>query len=182
LKPETSETNRITVSGRTELINGGYSLNAYKSKISNLISSAAGTYIYYNADGDTNISGIEGNINSKLGEQLFSDFGFVTTHKKTSDNKKNILLPRYSISGSLNYIFNKDFNLNTNLNYSEGSYDTSSVELPSYIVVGVKANYKINKNSKFNLSVVNVFDEDYVVNRGYNTSGRAVYLGFNSEF
>lgn len=182
LKPETSETNRITVSGRTELINGGYSLNAYKSKISNLISSAAGTYIYYNADGDTNISGIEGNINSKLGEQLFLDFGFVTTHKKTSDNKKNILLPRYSISGSLNYIFNKDFNLNTNLNYSEGSYDTSSVELPSYIIVGVKANYKINKNSKFNLSVVNVFDEDYVVNRGYNTSGRAVYLGFNSEF
>ena len=28
--------------------------------------------IYYNADGDTNISGIEGNINSKLGEKLFS--------------------------------------------------------------------------------------------------------------
>ena len=66
------------------------------------------------AEGDTNISGIEGNINSKLGEKLFSNFGFATTHKKTSDNKKNILLPRYSISGSLNYIFNKDFNLNTN--------------------------------------------------------------------
>ena len=182
LTPETTDTKRITVSGKTELINGGYSLNAYKSKISNLIASAAGTFIFYNADGDTNISGIEGNINSKLGEKLFSNFGFVTTHKKTSDNKKNTLLPRYSISGSLNYIFNKDFNLNTNFNYSEGSYDTSSVELPSYTTVGVKANYKINENYKFNLSVVNIFDEDYVVNRGYNTSDRALYLGFKSEF
>ena len=182
LTPETTETKRITVSGKTELINGGYSLNAYKSKISNLIASAAGTFIYYNADGDTNISGIEGNVNSKLGEKLFSNFGFVTTHKKTSDNKKNTLLPRYSISGSLNYNFNKDFNLNTNFNYSEGSYDTSGVELPSYTTVGVKANYKINENYKFNLSVVNIFDEDYVVNRGYNTSGRALYLGFKSEF
>ncbi len=182
LTPETTETKRITISGKTELINGGYSLNAYKSKISNLIASAAGTFIYYNADGDTNISGIEGNVNSQLGEKLFSNFGFVTTHKKTSDNKKNILLPRYSISGSLNYIFNKDFNLNTNFNYSEGSYDTSSVELPSYTTVGFKANYKINQNYKFNLSVVNIFDEDYVVNRGYNTSGRALYLGFKSEF
>lgn len=182
LTPETTETKRITVSGETELINGGYSLNAYKSKISNLIASAAGTFIYYNADGDTNISGIEGNLNSKLEEKLFSNLGFVTIHKKTSDNKKNILLPRYSISGSLNYVINKDFNLNTNLNYSEGSYDTNSVELPSYVVVGLKANYKINKNSKFNLSVVNIFDEDYVVNRGYNTSGRALYLGFKTEF
>ena len=182
LTPETTETKRITVSGKTEIINGGYSLNAYKSKISNLISSAAGTYIYYNANGDTNISGIEGNVNSKLGEHLFSNFGFVTTHKKTSDNKKNILLPRYSISGSLNYIFNKDLNLNTNLNYSEGSYDTSSVKLPSYLIVGLKANYKINNKTKFNLSVVNIFDEDYVVNRGYNTSGRALYVGFESEF
>ena len=182
LTPETTETKRITISGKTKIINGGYSLNAYKSKISNLIASASGTYIYYNADGDTNISGIEGNINSKLGEKLFSNFGFVTTHKKTSDNKKNILLPRYSISGSLNYIFNKDFNLNTNLSYSEGAYDTSKVELPSYTIVGLKANYKINNKTKFNLSVVNVFDEDYVVNRGYNTSGRALYLGFKSEF
>ena len=92
------------------------------------------------------------------------------------------LIPRYSISGSLNYILNKNFNLNTNINYSEGSYDTNSVELPSYVIFGVKANYKINNNSKVNLSVVNVFDEDYVVNRGYNTSGRAIYLGFKSEF
>ena len=182
LTPETTETERITISGKTKIINGGYSLNAYKSKISNLIASASGTYIYYNADGDTNISGIEGNINSKLGEKLFSNFGFVTTHKKTSDNKKNQLLPRYSLSGSLNYIFNKDFNLNTNFSYSEGSYDTSNVELPSYTLVGLKANYKINNKTKFNLSVVNIFDEDYVVNRGYNTSGRALYLGFKSEF
>ena len=183
LTPETTETKRITISGKTKIINGGYSLNAYKSKISNLIASDSNSnYIYYNADGDTNISGIEGNINSKLGDKLFSNFGFVTTHKKTSNNKKNQLLPRYSLSGSLNYDFNKNYNLSTNLNYSEGSYDTSNVELPSYTVVGLKANYKINNKTKLNLSVVNIFDEDYVVNRGYNTSGRALYLGFKLEF
>ena len=183
LTPETTETKRITISGKTKIINGGYSLNAYKSKISNLIASDSNSnYIYYNADGDTNISGIEANINSKLGDNLFSNFGFVTTHKKTSNNKKNQLLPRYSLSGSLNYDFNKNYNLSTNLNYSEGSYDTSNVELPSYTVVGLKANYKINKKTKLNLSVVNIFDEDYVVNRGYNNSSRALYLGFKLEF
>ena len=182
LTPETTETKRITISGKTKFINGGYSLNAYKSKISNLIAAASGTYIYYNADGDTNISGVEGNIYTKLGDKLISNFGFVTTHKKTSDDKKNILLPRYSMLGSLNYIYNKDLNLITNLSYAEGSYDTSKVELPSYTLVGLKANYKINNKSKFNLSVVNIFDEDYVVNRGYNTSGRALYLGVKSEF
>ncbi|MDA0765039.1 MAG: TonB-dependent receptor, partial [Proteobacteria bacterium] len=61
-------------------------------------------------------------------------------------------------------------------------YDTSKVELPSYTLVGLKANYKINNKTKFNLSVVNVFEEDYVVNRNYNTSGRAVYLGFKTDF
>ena len=182
LTPETTETNRISISGKSKILNAGYSLNAYKSKISNLIASASGTYIYYNANGETNISGIEGNINSQLGKKLFSNFGFATTHKKTSDNKKNQLLPRYSLSGSLNYIIDENFNLNTNLTYSEGSYDTSKVELPSYTLVGLKGNFKINNKSQFNLSVVNIFDEDYVVNRGYNTSGRALYLGFKSEF
>jgi len=46
----------------------------------------------------------------------------------------------------------------------------------------LKGNFKINNKSQFNLSVVNIFDEDYDVNRGYNTSGRALYLGFKSEF
>tara|TARA_B100001093_G_C26805335_1_gene1005222 strand:- start:161 stop:1960 length:1800 start_codon:yes stop_codon:yes gene_type:complete len=182
LTPETTETKRISISGKTKIINGGYSLNAYKSKISNLIAADSGTYIYYNADGDTNISGIEANIDTKLGDRLFSNLGFVTTHKKTSDDKKNILLPRYSMSGSLNYILNKNFNLVTNLSYAEGSYDTSKVELPSYTLVSLKANYKINNKTKFNLSVVNIFDEDYVVNRGYNTSGRSLFLGVKSEF
>ena len=182
LTPETTETKRISISGKTKIINGGYSLNAYKSKISNLIAADSGTYIYYNANGDTNISGIEANIDTKLGDRLFSNFGFVTTHKKTSDDKKNILLPRYSMSGSLNYILNKNFNLVTNLSYAEGSYDTSKVELPSYTLVSLKANYKINNKTKFNLSVVNIFDEDYVVNRGYNTSGRSLFLGVKSEF
>jgi vitamin B12 transporter len=182
LTPETTETRRVTVSGKTKIINGGYSLNVYESKISNLISSDPNTYVYYNTDGDTNISGLESNIKSKLRDNLYSSFGFVTIHKKTSDNRKNILLPRYSISGSLNYILNNDFNLNTNLNYYEGSYDTNNVELPSYFLVGLKANYKINNKTKFNLSVVNIFDEDYVVNRDYNTSGRALYLGFESKF
>ena len=182
LTPETTETRRVTVSGKTKIINGGYSLNVYESKISNLISSDPNTYVYYNTDGDTNISGLESNIKSKLRDNLYSSFGFVTIYKKTSDNRKNILLPRYSISGSLNYILNNDFNLNTNLNYYEGSYDTNNVELPSYFLVGLKANYKINNKTKFNLSVVNIFDEDYVVNRDYNTSGRALYLGFESKF
>ena len=182
LTPETTETKRISISGKTKIINGGYSLNAYKSKISNLIAADSGTYIYYNANGDTNISGIEANIDTKLGDRLFSNLGFVTTHKKTSDDKKNILLPRYSMSGSLNYILNKNFNLVTNLSYAEGSYDTSKVELPSYTLVSLKANYKINNKTKFNLSVVNIFDEDYVVNRGYNTSGRSLFLGVKSEF
>mgnify|MGYP006162155371 CR=1 FL=1 len=73
-------------------------------------------------------------------------------------------------------------NANFNSFYSEGAYDTNKVELPSYILFGFKANYKLNINTKLNLSVVNVFDEDYVVNRDYNTSGRALYLGFKSEF
>ena len=32
------------------------------------------------------------------------------------------------------------------------------------------------------INSVTFFDEDYVVNRDYNTSGRALYLGFKSEF
>jgi len=180
ISPETTKTDRLTFSGKSKKINGAYSINAFKSKISNLIAYEGSGY--KNVTGITNISGLEGSIKSKLKNNIFYDFGITTTHKKTSANKKNILLPRYTVSNSVNYIFNKKMNANFNSFYSEGAYDTNKVELPSYILFGFKANYKLNINTKLNLSVVNVFDEDYVVNRDYNTSGRALYLGFKSEF
>ena len=180
ISPETTKTNRLTFSGKSKKINGAYSVNAFKSKISNLIAYEGSGY--KNVTGTTNISGMEGSIKSKLKNDLFYDIGITTTHKKTSDDKKNILLPRYTFSNSINYIFNNKMSFNFNSFYSEGAHDTSNVELPSYILFGLKANYKLNSNTKFNLSVVNIFDEDYVVNRDYNTSGRALYLGFKSEF
>ena len=66
--------------------------------------------------------------------------------------------------------------------YQERAYDTSSNELPSFSLVNYNFNYKINNNFKSNFKISNILDQDYEVNRNYNTPGISFFGGIESEF
>ena len=66
--------------------------------------------------------------------------------------------------------------------YQERAYDTSSNELPSFSLVNYSFNYKINNNFKSNFKISNILDQDYEVNRNYNTPGISFFGGIESEF
>ena len=66
---------------------------------------------------------------------------------------------------------------------SQGIRHTFNTELPSYTLVDVRANYKINKNWVLKGKITNLFERDYVINDGYNTPDKSIfisikYLGF----
>ncbi len=54
--------------------------------------------------------------------------------------------------------------------------------LPDYTVVTAALHYKLAAGTEAYLRVENLFDEDYQTVSGYNTSGRAFYLGLRKTF
>jgi vitamin B12 transporter len=54
-----------------------------------------------------------------------------------------------------------------------------STVLPAYNLINLSARLRMGKTMWFEGRVENLFDEDYELRSGYNTSGRAFYLGLN---
>ena len=93
--------------------------------------------------------------------------------RQVSQNKEDasiVLLNSEDINNQIEYI------------YQERAYDTSSNELPSFSLVNYNFNYKIDNNFTSNFKISNILDQDYEVNRNYNTPGVSFFGGVESEF
>jgi vitamin B12 transporter len=54
--------------------------------------------------------------------------------------------------------------------------------MPDYTVFGVSASYQVNDMAEAYLRIENILDEDYQTVPGYNTSGRAAFVGLRAKF
>ena len=61
--------------------------------------------------------------------------------------------------------------------YSGDRQDFGGVTLDSYTLVNLNASYQLNKNWQLFAKLENAFDEDYELASGYNTQGRAGFVG-----
>ncbi len=57
----------------------------------------------------------------------------------------------------------------------------SRITLPSYTLMNLVADYKINQRLNLSMRVDNLFDKDYMLAHGYNTLGRTVFIGLSSQ-
>ncbi|OUD08820.1 hypothetical protein BVC71_08850 [Marivivens niveibacter] len=62
------------------------------------------------------------------------------------------------------------------------AYAPAGHKVGDFTVVNVDATYAVTDTVEAYARVENLFDEDYETAGGYNTSGRAVYVGFRADF
>ena len=157
------------------------SSSIFNSKIDNEIEYSGGGY--RQGAGFTKISGYEVSVNKyNFIENLDLYFSYTKTDSDKSNGAKGALVPMHKFSSLFDYKMSDNINNQLEYIYQERAYDTSSNELPSFSLVNYNFNYKINDNFKSNFKVSNVLDQDYEVNRNYNTPGISFFGGVESEF
>ena len=157
------------------------SSSIFESEIDNEIEYSGGGY--RQGSGFTEISGYEVSVNKyNFIENLDLYVSYTKTDSDKSNGNKGALVPMHKFSGLFDYKISDNINNQLEYIYQERAYDTSSNELPSFSLVNYNFNYKINNNFKSNFKISNILDQDYEVNRNYNTPGISFFGGIESEF
>ncbi len=157
------------------------SASIFQSEIDNEIEYSGGGY--RQGEGYTEITGYEisGNKYNFL-KNLDVYISYTMTDSDKSNGSKGALVPMHKFVTLFDYKISDSFNNQLEYIYQEKAYDTSSVELPAFSLVNYNLNYKINNDLKSNFKITNVLDQDYEVNRNYNTTGISFFGGIESEF
>ncbi len=157
------------------------SSSIFNSEIDNEIEYSGGGY--RQGSGFTEISGYEVSVNKyNIIENLDLYFSYTKTDSDKSNGTKGALVPMHKFTSLFDYKLSDNINNQLEYIYQERAYDTSSKELPSFSLVNYNFNYKINDNFKSNFKISNILDQDYEVNRNYNTPGISFFGGVESEY
>lgn len=93
-------------------------------------------------------------------------------------------VPRHDLHIGVSGDFANGFAGGLGVNYIADRFDrdNGSTPMPDYTTVNAHVSYKVNDSTEAYLRVVNLFDEDYEVVNGFNTSDRALYFGVRASF
>jgi len=93
-------------------------------------------------------------------------------------------VPRHDLHIGVSGEFTNGFAGGLGVNYIADRFDrdNGSTPMPDYTTVNAHVSYKVNDSTEAYLRVVNLFDEDYEVVNGFNTSDRALYFGVRASF
>ena len=178
LEPEESTSYEL---GLKHHLAGGHGLSAslYRNDIDNMIQWVLVTppWIGYNQNvAEVRIDGLELGYDYS-GEALSLHLGGnwqAPEDRSTGDR----LLRRaeHSLNARVNYAWGA-WNLGGDLLYSGDRKDFGGITLDSYTLVNLNASYQLNSNWQLFAKLENAFDEEYELASGYNTQGRAGFLG-----
>ena len=104
-------------------------------------------------------------------------------YSTTTDEKGNNVsrIPKNSISLNGQTILFDKLNISANLKVVR-DLEESGVKMKDYNLLNSKLNYQLTDKTQLTLSAENLLDENYETAKGYSTSERAFYLGYNSNF
>lgn len=189
LSPEQSRNLDIGLEWRGSSMADFIQLNYFNRKIDNgilFIGTDVSPFGIYQNQSDQRDQGVELAINKRIGKiSLSSNYtflaGFLYNSAQAEQNKTFNLLrrPQHAVNATLGYAFNSKLNVSTNLKfcsvrkdrfYNASTFMSEEVELSSYFLVNLQANYDVTKDLKAFVSLRNLA----------NTKYQEVY-GFNSE-
>ncbi len=191
LDPEKSEGWTLGLS--QELLGkGSFSVNYFKNRIWNVINTVfKGTYqTYENADRVVT-EGAELKLNISLTENLslFGSYTHLRAKEKKNGNWKELeRRPKESYTAGLRLKTGK-FSFTTwfdhygrrkDTDWSTGT--TRKVTIDGFTTFNCYASYKLNNRVKLYAKGVNLTDKKYELAYGYNTMGRALFLGATVSF
>jgi vitamin B12 transporter len=149
------------------------SFNLFYYKIDNLIDFLGPTFKPNNVN-QASIKGLEAAYN--LQYDSFKLHINATVQDTNNDETDMPLLrrPDNKINISFDKFFN-NFSIGSSVRYASKSPDFG-VDLDSYIVIDLRAAYKINDHWKLSAKIENAADEDYQIVNGYNTPEASGYI------
>ena len=151
-------------------------------------------YGYYANIGAAKAHGAELAANLRLGH-LFADanYSYTVSQDRTPGSatygQQLLRVPRNTANGDLGYDWAHGVTTSVALRYSGGapdldfnSYPTANVTLPSYALVDLRASWAVLPALTLYGRVDNIGNQQHQTSLGYNSLGRAAYIGLRSRF
>lgn len=185
LIPEESETFEIGLKQKNDW--GNWSLNIFNTKADNLITYELVdpiNYIYkpFNTS-KADITGIEVNIEKKIADW---NVNLVTSYLEPLNKdaaQYNEILPsrtKQTTTLSANRQFGKlGFSVDLLHQGERAASSIYSTTLEAYSTLNLKLNYQFDKNLSIDTKLNNALDEEYELNKDYNTLGRTLFISMN---
>lgn len=179
LRPETSRTNELGLSGRQDGFD--WQLSAYRTTADDLIVFDGATLKPQNIDKAT-IDGFEAVLGARIAG---FDNHLALTLLNPRDDISDKLLPRRA-KQSLRWDLSRQLGkttLGATLIAQSWRYDdaANTTRVPGYGVVNLRAEYRLGQGYTAYGRLDNVFDKDYEVVKNYNTAGRTLFVGIRYQ-
>ncbi len=178
LQPETSRSLELGLRGNSTW--GRWSLNAYETKVDDLIAFDATTYAPANID-QAHIYGFEVELDTKLDDWVLNlTLTLLDPENRSGGANDGNVLPRRARQ-SLRIDADRDFDrysLGATLVSAGRRYDdlANTRELAGYATIDLRAEYIFSKAWRAQARIENLFNKDYETAAFFNQSGRSVYL------
>jgi len=112
------------------------------------------------------------------------------TYTLTANRKNDTELlrrPKHQFNIANIYQYSEEGDVGLNVRYSGSRrdfryYDSALVSIPSFTVVDVVTNYKVNKNATVYARLENILDKRYEEVSGFGQPGRGLYVGIKTNF
>lgn len=169
---------------------GGARLSAtlFQLNVDNLI-----TYVFgapstlVNLPGKSKRSGMELSAELPINDRFALTAAYTYTDARNPAGGRLIQVPYHDLSLGLEAMVTDRLSASVNIKAQAGRRDNdpntfAAGPMPDFGVVNLSVNYAINDRTEAYLKIDNVLDQDYQLINGYNTSGRAIYVGLQAKF
>ena len=178
LRPEESDSIELGLSGKATW--GHWSLNAYETRINDLIAFDASTFAPANID-QARIRGLEAVLGTRIGSwDLNTNLTLLDPENRSGGPNDGNVLPRRARQ-SLRLDADRDFGryrLGATLLAAGKRYDdlANTRELGGYATIDLRAEVALAKDWRVQARVENLLDKDYETAAFFNQPGRSLYL------
>jgi vitamin B12 transporter len=136
-----------------------------------------------NIPGTSKRQGVEIAANLPLGERANLGLAYTYTDARRQTGARIGLVPKHELTLSLNGEVTDRISAGASVKHVVDRLDDFGFgAMPDYTVVTAEASFKVSDGAEAYLRVENLFDESYQTSQGYNTSGRAAFVGLRAKF
>lgn len=162
-----------------------FEIRYFKNKIDNLIDFNPNTFIFSNIN-SADLEGVEGTLNFTYDDLLLKLY-YTYTDTNNNSNEQSLLRRARNKAGlNVNYQYKPKLDFGSELLFIGKRFDNNFNTFPatreklgSYFLLNLLSTYDISKNVDLRFRVENVLDKNYESVLGFNTPGRAFYVGIN---
>lgn len=191
LKPEKSRGGDIGLSLDSRDGRHNMDVTYFNRRTEDLITANADFTQSININGTSKASGVEVTYSGDISEALSTYANYTYTKTEDANGKQLARRPEHQASAGLAYQINHDFGVNANVlyvgkrldNYFDSTtFAASAVDMPSYTVVNLGADYQLTNNLNVYLNINNAFDKAYENVIGFGQPERTFYIGIKGNW